>query len=300
MSIYSIKQLELISGIKAHTIRIWERRYGLFSPVRTATNIRKYNDSDVRLILNITLLLNRGYRISKVANKTLDEISKLTLQQDQNNTTIEKNSIEPLILATLSFNSVNFKAHINKNIKESGFNKTYEQLILPFFDRIGLLWQAGVIQTTHEHFATNHIKHLITFNYESLKDSNNDGLPIIFFLPEGEFHEISLLYSAFALKGIGFRTIYLGQSTPVEDVIKTSNDLNVELLFTSVSSKFSSINLKDFFSALQKGIPNSSLFVTGHISNIEPKSIPKGVKIVTNLDSLEKIFKHITSKKLTT
>lgn len=296
MSTYSIKQLELVSGIKAHTIRIWEKRYGLFSPIRTDTNIRKYDDSDVRLILNITLLLHKGYRISKVASKSLEEISQLVLQQGPKEPNHGNNSIEPLIIATLSFNSLDFKAYLAKKIKEHGLGVTYETIISPFLNRIGILWQAGVIQTTHEHFASNLIKHLITFNYESLKEPKDDSPLILFFLPEGEFHELGLLFYAFLLKQKGYRTVYFGQSTPAEDLIKSANELKAKAIFTSASTKISTVILSELVNTLQKNIRGITLFVTGYTISREPFSLPKSVKIVSSLESLEKSIKSLKSK----
>jgi len=295
MSIYSIKQLELISGVKAHTIRIWEKRYDLFTPVRTDTNIRKYSDTDVRLILNIALLLKKGYRISKVARKSIEEISKLTLEQNPKESIIENNSIEPLILATLSFNSIDFKAYLNHKIKEHGLGETFEKILLPFLERIGLLWQAGAIQTTHEHFASNLIKHLITSQYESLKEPKNNSPLVAFFLPEGEFHELGLLFYAYLVKQMGYRTIYFGQSTPTEDLIKSAKELNIKILFTSISTKISSINLKEFVSTLQKNITGINILMTGYIFSHELDSIPKGVKVVLTVNSIEKILKKMNN-----
>ncbi|MHC1705686.1 MAG: MerR family transcriptional regulator [Tenuifilaceae bacterium] len=296
MSIYSIKQLELISGVKAHTIRIWEKRYNLFTPVRTDTNIRKYNDTDVRLILNIALLLRKGYRISKVASKSIEEISKLTLEQNPKESFVEKNSIEPLILATISYNTIDFKAFIYHKIKEYGLAETYESTILPFLVRIGLLWQAGAIQTTHEHFASNLIKQIITSSYESLKESKNNSPVVIFFLPEGEFHELGLLFYAHEVKQMGYRTIYFGQSTPTEDLIKSAKELKSKIIFTSFSTKISAINLKELVKNIQKDITDVNILMTGYILNHEIDSIPKGVKVVSSVDSLKKFIKKTSTK----
>lgn len=296
MSLYSIKQLELLSGIKAHTIRIWEKRYGLFSPSRTKTNIRKYTDDDVRLILNISLLVNKGYRISKVANKSLKEISKLTLQQGPKESLSNTNKFEPLIIATFSFSSTNFIGYLTKKVDELGFNQVYEDIILPFLERIGLLWQAGAILTTHEHFASNLIKQFITVKINQLEDTNKVGSsPVLFFLPEGEFHEIGLLFYAYIFKQKGFNVIYFGQSTPTEDIIKSALTLNANIIFTSGSTKFSKLDLKLFFKNLNKALPNSELFVTGYLYK-EPNDFPKQVKVISSVNNLEKYLKPSKSK----
>ena len=180
MSSYSIKQLELISGIKAHTIRMWERRYNLFLPQRTDTNIRRYTESDVRLILNITLLLRNGYKISKVAAKSHDEIAELILHLASNTSLSNENNLEPLLLSFLSFDQSTFKSYIKKKISDHGLEKTYEDLILPLFYRIGILWQTGMIKPTHEHFVTNIVKHILITNYESIQEPKRSPTPIGF------------------------------------------------------------------------------------------------------------------------
>jgi DNA-binding transcriptional MerR regulator len=285
MSIYSIKQLELVSGIKAHTIRMWEKRYGLFSPQRTDTNIRRYTDFDVQLILNISLLTRNGYRISKVANRSLDEVSNLVLQLTAQKSTPGKSDIEPLIQSMLSFNQIDFKAFLHKNIEEYGLEKTFEVLIIPLLHRIGILWQTGMINSVHEHFVSNITKYLIIHSTEMIKEPKPDSPVFIYFLPEGEYHEIGLLFYAYLGKKMGFRTIYLGQSTPHEDIVKTLKKLNPAVLFTSISTFISNENHLDFLKNLQKDLPNAHLFLTGHKAAQDKKSLPKNITVVSTYES---------------
>lgn len=297
MSSYSIKQLELVSGIKAHTIRMWERRYNIFSPQRTDTNIRRYTDTDVRFILNVTLLLRNGYKISKLALMTLDEISDLTLKISSNITHSKETDFEPLIISLLSFDQSTFRSYLNKKINEKGLENTYETFILPILYRLGLLWQTGMIKTTHEHFATNIIKHAIIYNYESLREPVNDSPIFLFFLPENEYHEIGLLFFAYLAKKAGFRVIYLGQSTPIEEVTSTSTEIKPAILFTSISSSVSKINLTDFAKNIRRKIPKCHLLVTGHKVNQDRFKMPKEVSAISSIESFNKILKAVSRQK---
>jgi MerR family transcriptional regulator, light-induced transcriptional regulator len=296
MSSYSIKQLELVSGIKAHTIRMWERRYNLFLPQRTNTNIRRYNESDVQLILNISLLLRNGYKISKLSTKSLEEITELTLQNATKISPSKENDLEPLLLSLFSFDQSSFKAILKKKIVDRGLESTYEELILPLFYRIGILWQTGMIATTHEHFVTSIVKHIIISNYESLKEPKDNSSLFLFFLPEGEYHEIGLLFYAYAAKKMGFRTFYLGQSTPVEDVIKTSKLIKPAIIFTSTSSSISKINLSDFSKHVRKSIPKCQLFVTGYKANQDKFKIPKEITLISSIETFSSKIKSFKIK----
>ncbi len=296
MSIYSIKQLELVSGIKAHTIRMWERRYNLFTPQRTDTNIRRYTGLDVQLILNISQLLRNGYKISKLASKSLDEIVALTLQNSKNTTLSKENELEPLILSLLSFDQQTFKSTLIKKIDDQGFEKTYEALILPLLYRIGILWQTGMLNTAHEHFATNIIKHILVSNYEALKEPKSDSQLALFFLPESEFHEIGLLFFAYVAKTQGLRTIYLGQSTPVEDVIKTSKEIQPAIIFTSSSSSVSKVNLTELSKSVHKNIKGCHLCITGYKANQDRFKMPKDIHVISTIETFNKIIKMVSKR----
>ncbi len=236
MAQYTIKQMELLSGIKAATIRMWEKRYNIFSPQRTDTNIRRYTDDDVRFIINISLLLRRGFRISKLASLSLDDLSdlasKFILDYKHGN-----NNIEPLVTATLEYNETVLLQPIIDTAAKHGNEYAYESLVLPFLKRLSDLWQTGAILTTHEHFASVAIRNHISNVYKScVKPDVGKDTPIMFFLSEGEFHEVALLYFAYMAKNAGYSTIYFGQSNPAHDIIRTAKELNCKMLFTTFYS----------------------------------------------------------------
>lgn len=288
MNDYSIKQLELVSGIKAHTIRIWEKRYGLFTPRRTNTNIRRYTDLDVQLILNISLLTRNGYRISKVANKSSEEIAQLILQLTSQQQLSEKNNLEPFIQSMLSLNQSGFKSQLKQKIEELGLEKTFENILAPLLYRIGILWQIRMINSIHEHFVSNIIRQTIIYHTEILKEPKSSSPLFLYFLPEGEFHEIGLLFYNYVGKKMGFRTLYLGQSTPVDDVIQIAKTVKPAIILTSSSTKISKVNLMNLIKTLQNNIPNLCLFISSSIVNKENIDLPKNVNVVSSLESFTK------------
>jgi len=287
MAQYTIKQMELLSGIKAATIRMWEKRYTIFSPQRTDTNIRRYNDDDVRFIINISLLLKRGFRISKLANLSLDELSdiasKFVTDYKPGN-----NNIEPLVSATLEYNEAGILQPIIDSASKHGNEYTFEQLVLPFLKKLGDLWQTGAITTAHEHFASNVIRnHICTIYKNSIKPEIGKTSPIIFFLPEGEFHDMGLLYFAYIAKNAGYNTIYLGQSTPIDDVVKATKELKCKMVFTSFYSLVNTTP-EEVIESFTTQLPNVHIIATGHaLSEIE---VPKTITYVSNAQDLIKVF----------
>ncbi|HBI81165.1 MAG TPA: hypothetical protein DDY04_04285 [Bacteroidales bacterium] len=290
MAQYTIRQMELLSGIRASTIRMWEKRYNIFSPQRTDTNIRRYDDNDIRFIINLSLLLKRGFRISKLASMSLDELSDLASKfvSDYRKGNI---NLEPMITATIQYNEPELLKHINEWSDKHGIEYTFENMVLPFLQRLGDLWQTGAITTTHEHFASNIIRNLLSQLYRTCKQPEiGKTTPIIFFLPEGEFHEIGLLYFAYVAKNAGYKTIYLGQSTPIDDVIKCAKDITCKMVFTSLSS-FVSVDMDKAFEPMKKALPDVEIIATGYV--FTEKSGPSYLTYVSSAQDLMKIIARL-------
>ena len=154
MSYYSIADLEKLSGIKSHTIRIWEKRYNLLTPERTDTNIRTYDDVQLRKILNVSLLVNKGLKISKIANLNSSEISdKVNVMTSKDDD--YKSQINRLIIDSLEFNETGFKDIINDLINKNGFSQTFKEVITPLLNKLGTLWTTGDIYPANEHFISS-------------------------------------------------------------------------------------------------------------------------------------------------
>ncbi len=217
---FSIKNLENISGIKAHTLRIWEKRYNLLSPERTDTNIRRYSLDSLRKLLNITLLYNNGYKISKIAAYEESEIPQLVRQLALTSKS-EQMSINKLKLAMVNFDSILFDLTFDEMLVEKGFDFIYMKVFIPLLHELGILWQTNAICLSHEHFITNLIKqkiHAQTHLAQSAIKPNEDGPCFVLFLPENEIHELSILYLNQLLLSKGYKTIFLGQSVPTNSL----------------------------------------------------------------------------------
>lgn len=210
MVTYSIKDLESLCGIKAHTIRMWEKRYGLLSANRTKTNIRYYTEEDVRKALNICILYRHGLKISKIAKLSPDEITTLVAETTELDIPQDK-SLDALSIYTLELNEYKFLTILNKYVQENGFDVTIEQIVYPFMDKISMMWLAGSIDDVHERFVTNIIKRIIITEINNLtiqKTTKNQKL--LLFLPKHGKQELSLLYVEYLLKKQGFDVLNLG------------------------------------------------------------------------------------------
>jgi len=215
---FSIRDLENISGIKAHTIRIWEKRYNLLSPERSKTNIRYYSHQNLQKLLNIVLLNNNNYKISKISEMN-DELINITARDLALNTTINDDAINSLKLSMFKFDKVSFNTTYNKLLDKKNFREIFNEVFIPFLEHLGLLWQTETILPVHEHFISNLITQKIQINTDELKYTkiSSDNV-FILFLPANEIHELGLLYLNYELVLRGHRTIYLGQNLPLNNL----------------------------------------------------------------------------------
>jgi DNA-binding transcriptional MerR regulator len=221
MAVYSIRELEKLSGIKAHTIRIWEKRYNLMAPHRTNTNIRYYTDSDLKKILNVAVLNRQGIKISNIA-----QLNDLELKEEMirvtRNIHSEDTIVDSLITAMIDLDEYIREAIIDKAISKIGFKSTVIDVFYPFLDKIGILWQSGDVNPAQEHFISNLIRQKILAVVDHLPNSfNPKAKKFMLLLPEGEWHEIALLFAYYLLKESNHEVIYLGQSVPYADVLST-------------------------------------------------------------------------------
>lgn len=236
MSEYSIRELEKLSGIKAHTIRIWEKRYNLVCPRRTSTNIRYYSDDDLKKLLNISILNKQGLKISKIACLKNDELTSQVNSVVRESWNYET-QIENMLLAMIDLNEKKFEKLLSKCIIQMGFEETILKVIYPFFNRLGLLWQIGNVNPAQEHFISNLVRQKVIVAIDGVIPLENlNPSKIIMFLPEGELHELALLFLFYMLKKRGHKIIYLGQTTPVCDVRSIQDIYNADYIITYYTS----------------------------------------------------------------
>ncbi len=235
MQEFSIKDLETFTGIKAHTIRMWEQRYGILEPQRTSTNIRYYTDSDLKKLLNISLMNALGYRISKIAEMTDDEIQAVIKDASQNQSR-EQHYLNMLKISMLNYDEELFYSVTNSYIEETGVEEMFIFLILPFMNQVGLLWLTSAICPAQEHFISNLIRQRLFGFVDGLSgQESTEEVPLVMYLPQGEIHDISLLTMHYMAKRRGYRSIFLGQSVPFDDLIEVAKKFP-KLKFVSYST----------------------------------------------------------------
>lgn len=288
---FSIRDLENLSGIKAHTIRIWEKRYGLLTPERTTTNIRTYNINNLQKLLNVTLLYSNGYKISKIA-KLPEENIPLMVREIVAKSSVKNHAINAFKLAMVNFDQAMFTNTYNSLLVDNSFREIFKDSFMPLLNEIGLLWQTDTISPAHEHFITALIKQKILINTEKLQDRQPTKKDKVFvpFLPENEIHEIGLLYINYEITLRGYKSIYLGPTVPLDtlkDVTKYFDNLYFLSYFTVVPSKDKISKYIHDFSRIFQGDNNSKLWVLGHqTEHLDKDNLPKFVRIFNSIEQV--------------
>ncbi|WP_431128615.1 MerR family transcriptional regulator [Flagellimonas flava] len=288
---FSIRDMENLSGIKAHTIRIWEKRYNLFSPERTSTNIRTYSLASLQKLLNVTLLYNNGYKISKIAKLEETKIPVL-VREIVSNTSEKDHAVNAFKLAMVNFDQVLFLNTYNSLLADRSFKDIFSEVLIPLLNELGLLWQTDTISPAHEHFISHLIKQKIHINTEKLQmlEPTKKDKVFALFLPENEIHEIGLLYLNYEINLRGYKSIYLGQTMPIEnlvDLLKYYDNVHFVSYFTVSPTKDDlSAYFKEFSETLGMS-SNSKLWVLGHqIRYITDEEIPQHIRTFNSIDQI--------------
>jgi MerR family transcriptional regulator, light-induced transcriptional regulator len=278
MGQYSIKELEQLSGIKAHTIRIWEKRHNIIEPQRTETNIRFYSDFDLKRIINVSLLNNHGIKISKIADMSVDDVSRkvLEISEQKNDATIP---IDQLLVAMVDLDEEQFEDILNRFSKRNGHERTITEVVYPFLDKIGVLWQTGEITPAHEHFISNLIRQRLIISVASLPLPPVTSSRAVLFLPEGELHELGLLFVHYLVRKNGYRTYYLGQSVPHEDLKKVVELHKAQILITSLTSVPAPKNVESYLKKLSTDFPTTTIYTSGYLIRNTAFMLPKNVHL---------------------
>ena len=289
---YSIKDLEQLSGIKAHTIRIWEVRYGLLKPSRTDTNIRYYDDEQLKRLLNISFLLKNGLKISKISlmdsNELYDTLVSFYNRQGNDQSTEDK--INNLVVSMIELNEDLFEKVFSSSVHHLGFENAITKVVYPFLDKVGMLWTMGNIQPSQEHFISNLIRQKIIVGIDKQTLPKNKNSKFLLFLPEGEMHEIGLLLANYMIREKGCQTIYLGQNVPIEDVIQVCDSYEPDYIYTYITIARAEDELKAFFDKLSNAVKKGKVLISGHIPEVSFK-LPTRVKRVISIKDLAEILK---------
>lgn len=286
MSTFSIKDLEHLSGIKAHTIRIWEQRYKLINPKRTDTNIRYYDDKDLKLILNVALLKDNGFKISKIAGMSEGEMQREVLKLTETNLRYPE-QIHALTISMVDLDEDRFEKIMSTNILKLGFEKTMLNIIYPFLNKIGILWQTGAINPAQEHFISNLVRQKLIVSIDSqFVSTNPDARKYMLYLPSGELHELSLLFANYIIKSRQNKTIYLGQSLPLQDLIEVYEIHNPDFLVTVITSTPGIGEVQQYLDKIAKRFSKSKIIVTGYQVVGQDIEAADNVIIINRIDEL--------------
>lgn len=264
---YSIKDLERLSGIKAHTIRIWEQRYGLLTPDRTDTNIRLYNDEELKHLLNIASLIRAGSKISHVVKLKNEEIYSRIQQLVSNPTNINEFftvQTDNLVISMLDLDDSKFEKVISTSTLKYGFEETMLNVIIPFLSKVGIMWRTGEASIIQEHFISNLIRKKVLVaidGYSGTAAPNAEQW--LLFLPEGELHEIGLLFSKYLLKVRGKKVYYFGQTVPINDIITFCKEHHPAYMLTFFTAAYSTDQIQKYLTRLSESSPDINILVAG-------------------------------------
>jgi MerR family transcriptional regulator, light-induced transcriptional regulator len=289
MNAFTIKDLENLSGVKAHTIRIWEQRYSFLKPQRTGTNIRYYNNDELKTILNVALLNKYGYKISHINKMDADEIGKniisLSHQQAQ-----QERLVNQLIVYMVELELYNFEKLLNEQTALKGIETSITDIIFPFLEKIGILWVTNHINPAQEHLVTNIIRQKLIVGIDSLVINKHSDKTALLFLPEGEHHELGLLYVYYLMKKHAINVLYLGADVPLIDLTFIVNRKNPDYLYTHLTSTSVNFNFERFLNNLHSRIPHTPVYFSGPIVHSYKKSVPTNIQFKKSLSEVYDLF----------
>lgn len=260
MEEYSIKDLEKITGIKAHTIRMWEKRYKIFCPKRTNSNLRVYCNEDLKKLMSINTLLKNGYKISQIASFTDEELKDKIIQllQSKSDSNIV---LENLILATFELDEEKFDKIYTRSILQLGFEETFIKIICPFLKKIELFWQIGKINQIHKNFVSNLIRNKIIIAIDAQIVVQYKEKTILFFLPEKEYNEIKILFFMYFARKKAFKTIYLGQNVPINDLKETFLNKKIDYVVFAYETMKNVSEIRNYVNKVKEIFPSSNIII---------------------------------------
>jgi len=282
MNAFTIKDLENLSGIKAHTIRIWEQRYQFLKPQRSATNIRYYTNEELKTVMNIALLNKYGFKISHIDRMSSDEIKDRILSLGDPQAVLER-IIHELVQEMVDMNMEKFEEILTGYINAKGIEKSVIQIIFPFLEKIGLLWQTGHINPAQEHLVSNIIRQKLIVAIETTVSHVKMEKTFLLFLPEGEHHELGLLFIYYLLKSRGAGTIYLGANVPFRDVAQVIELKNPDIIFIHLTGACPNFNFGKFLQDIGQRFGQIQTIISGPLTQDYQRKIPGNVRFIQSL-----------------
>jgi len=295
MSTYSIKDLERISSQKAHTIRIWEQRYGLLEPERTDTNIRFYNDEQLKKLLNVCTLMERGMKISHISKLSKTEIDKeidLLISASSHSEVQIEAIINQTLISIATYDVALFDQLFSNSVKRIGLLKTYLLIIYPLLVRTGLMWIKDDLLPSQEHFLSNMIRQKLFAAIDTLPLSENSDQTWVLFLNEEEDHEIGLLFAYYVLRQYGKKVIYLGARVPYRDLSHVINNCKPTHIYSFFVANQLARELEQLLIRLITDFQECTICISGGDQLMQKLAAGKKVLPITSVDTLIDILKN--------
>lgn len=290
---YSINDLEKITGIKAHTIRIWEKRYNVVDPERTDTNIRFYNDEDLKKLLNISTLNKHGFKISEIVKMGTDRLCE-KIVEISNASTDYDSYINNLVVSMIELDEDKFEKVLSSAIIKMGFEKTITHIIYTFLNKVGILWQVGTINPAQEHFITNLIRQKVIIAIDGQDHSPRpDAKTFLLFLPENELHELGLLFYTYIIKKAGHKVIYLGQSVPLKDVLEVIKIRKADFIITYFVAAFEAKDIPEYLRKISEGFENKDIFIAGYQVSQLVENLPRNIKPIQDAEEFKSYLNRL-------
>ena len=284
MAVYSIKDLEKLSGIKAHTIRVWEQRYNIMEPKRTKTNIRYYQDEDLKYLLNIALLNKNGIKISKIAKMSKKEVAEKVAAISEINFEYGT-QLDALTISMIEMDESKFDRIISTNIEQLGFEKTMLEVIYPFLDKLSVLWLTGSINPVQENFMSYLIRQKIIVAIDGMPFSHGKNTKkFLIYLPEGEKQELSLLFMHYLVKARRNQVVYLGQDISLADLKDACNIHTPDYIFTMITETFAKEPVQHYVDKLSETFPETMILLSGYQMVAQEVASRSNVSILRSLD----------------
>jgi DNA-binding transcriptional MerR regulator len=265
MNFFTIKDLENLSGIKAHTIRVWEQRYNFLRPKRTGSNIRYYDGRELKTLLNVALLTKAGFRISQIDQMTEEERVQRVMSLTAPYICRER-AVAELLDAVTAMDTRRFEKLLDHVIAEKGFPGAVMRVVFPFLEKIGQLWATSRVLTAQEHFVTAMIRQKFSVAVEGARSRIRRELTFLVFLPEGEWHELGLLYVWYLLKSRGFDVVYLGANLPVADAATVAAAMKIDYVYLHLSAVSGGFRWENLLSELGASFPRTPVVVSGPVT----------------------------------
>jgi DNA-binding transcriptional MerR regulator len=299
MNLFSISQLSNFSGIKPHTIRIWEQRYNALSPGRSEGNTRYYDNDQLRRLLNIVSLVQANYKISEIStmpDKKLFELLEQRLRPSEENIDTHEYFILQLIAAGMNFDEINFDKLISHCLVKYGVEGSYLKVIYPMLKRIGLMWATNLILPAAEHFISNIIRQKLFTLIDSLPAGNDKKNSWLLFLPENEFHEIGLLFSHYLIRKEGFKSVYLGSNVPLQSVVEAAAITNPDNLLLFLTHNDSKEVLGEYMNDLGRRFKNKNIKIAADAKQLQSIKLNKNFEVLSSMENLQLVLSEYSFK----